>query len=195
MKKLFVLLLIFSASIMNAQVETLLGNGKVDHGGFGGPVVKFTTIKDNFGVLVGGRGGWIIDHTFVIGGGGYGLANEINGSKTILGKPMLINFGYGGFEMEYIANWNKLIHTSAYLLLGAGGVGQREKWTGMDWDHNPDVFFVAEPALNVELNLISFMRLNLGASYRLVIGVDDDGLTDKDFSGFSTIMTFKFGSF
>ena len=29
-----------------------------------------------------GRGGWIINHTFVIGGGGYGLANNIRSSDA-----------------------------------------------------------------------------------------------------------------
>jgi hypothetical protein len=56
--------------------ETLF-SGNVEHGGFGGPVVKFTQIKDEFGVLVGGRGGWIINHSFVLGAGGYGDSGAI----------------------------------------------------------------------------------------------------------------------
>ena len=33
-------------------------------------MVKFTEIDGEFGVLVGGRGGWIINDSFVIGAGG-----------------------------------------------------------------------------------------------------------------------------
>ncbi|NIN69246.1 MAG: hypothetical protein GTO63_32105, partial [Anaerolineae bacterium] len=54
------------------EPETLI-EGDVRHGGFGGPVVKFTEVNNEFGVLVGGRGGWIINDSFVLGAGGYGL--------------------------------------------------------------------------------------------------------------------------
>jgi hypothetical protein len=52
-----------------AEEKTLVGNG-FDNGGYGAPVVKFMSLGGEVGVLVGGRGGWIINHTFVIGGGG-----------------------------------------------------------------------------------------------------------------------------
>ena len=32
-----------------------------------GPAIRFTQIDGDFGVLVGGRGGWIINHRFVLG--------------------------------------------------------------------------------------------------------------------------------
>ena len=41
-----------------------------------GPAIRFTQIDGDFGVLVGGRGEWIINHRFVLGGGGYGLTNQ-----------------------------------------------------------------------------------------------------------------------
>ena len=56
-----------ATAAQNAQ--TLMGSD-IRHGGFGGPVVKFTEIDGQFGVLVGGRGGWIINDSFVIGAGG-----------------------------------------------------------------------------------------------------------------------------
>ena len=31
-----------------------------------GPAIRFTQIDGDFGVLVGGRGGWIINHRFVL---------------------------------------------------------------------------------------------------------------------------------
>ena len=61
--KTFILILVtlFTFSI-SAQEKTLLEGG-VTHGGYGGPEVRFTQVGDNFGVLVGGKGGWIINHT------------------------------------------------------------------------------------------------------------------------------------
>ncbi len=198
MKKLVIVFVLIFCSFNYAQEETLLGTGEIDHGGFGGPVVKFTSINDQFGVLVGGRGGWIINHSFVIGGGGYGLVNEVEGTQLLNERKMFLNFGYGGFEMEYIMNWEKIAHSSVYLLIGGGGVNHRDRTREMDWNWDndeTDVFFVIEPAVNFELNIVSFFRLGIGASYRFISGVDDSGLTDKDLSGPSAMLTFKFGKF
>lgn len=197
MKKLLVVFLFVLGTVLYAQEETLLGDEEVSHGGFGGPVVKFTTIKDKFGVLVGGRGGWIINHSFVIGGGGYGLVNEIEGTRLYAGEKMLLNFGYGGFEMEYIMNWDKIAHGSVYLLIGGGGVNHRRSWEDdWDWDNKEtDAFFVLEPAVNLEVNMTSFFRFGVGASYRFVSGINENNLEDNDFSGPSATLTLKFGKF
>jgi len=181
-----------------AQEQTLVGTGEMSNGGFGGPVIKYTQIKNEPAVLVGGRGGWIINHTFIIGGGGYGLANQIEADyfTDYYNKPY-INFGYGGFELEYIIQSDKLVHFSIYTLIGAGGVNYRDNsynnWE--DWDYNSDEFFVLEPALNVEVNITSFFRINAGANYRFISGVSYDNLKNEDFSGFSGVLTLKFGSF
>ncbi len=180
-----------------AQEQTLVGNGEMSNGGFGGPVIKYTQIKNEPAVLVGGRGGWIINHTFIIGGGGYGLANQIESDYiTDYSKPY-IDFGYGGFELEYIIQSDQLVHFSIYTLIGAGGVNYRadshNSWE--DWNYSSDEFFVLEPALNVEVNIASFFRINAGASYRYISGVNYDNLKNEDFSGFSGVLTLKFGSF
>lgn len=197
MKKIIFVLLAVLVSTLSAQEETLLSQGEIEHGGFGGPVIKFTQIKDNFGLLVGGRGGWIINHSFSIGGGGYGLVNQVNGTLFHKDDLMFLNFGYGGFEMEYIADWDKLVHFTFYLLIGGGAVSQRVDWKH-DWDDldkNADVFFVAEPIANIELNIVNFFRVNLGAGYRFVSGVTNDNLKNSDFGGPTVSLTFKFGKF
>ncbi len=187
-----------------SQEKTLLGSGEVSNGGFGGPVVKYVQIKGEPGVLVGGRGGWIINHTFVIGGGGYGLANDIKSDNP----PYLyngqwyntyLNFGYGGVELEYIFQSDDLLHFSVYSLIGGGDVSYRnERFNDnhdMNWDSNNDAFFVFEPAINAELNVISFMRIDVGASYRFISGVNFEGLKNSDLAGPSASLTLKFGSF
>ncbi|MFO7445730.1 MAG: hypothetical protein R6W90_05150 [Ignavibacteriaceae bacterium] len=199
MKTLFSILflsVIFSYQSL-AQEETLIGDGEISHGGFGGPVIKFTQIKDEFGVLVGGRGGWIINHQFVIGGGGYGLVNNIEANDFIFSPQPFITFGYGGFEMEYIIHSDRLIHFSVYSLIGGGAVTYRDElWDDWeDWDYGSDTFFVFEPAVNMELNIYSFFRLNAGISYRMVSGVDFDTLENSDLSGPSATLTLKFGKF
>jgi len=191
-------IILISTSQLFSQEETLIGNGEVSHGGFGGPVIKFTQVKGEPGVLVGGRGGWIINHSFVIGGGGYGLVNKIEANNDFLGLRPYLNFGYGGVELEYIIQSDKLLHFTVCTLIGGGAVSYREHLWDDSWDewNSPnDAFFVLEPSAGVELNIISFFRVNAGVSYRFISGADFDDLKNNDLAGVSAFLTLKFGKF
>ena len=93
------------------------------------------------------------------------------------------------------------MHFSVYSLIGAGGVSYRAglfNHNGTDLDHGgspTDAFFVFEPAANVELNIVSFLRINAGVSYRFVSGVNFDDLKNSDLAGISGQLTLKFGAF
>lgn len=180
-----ILLLLAVASSAVAQERTLLGP-RFHSGGFGGPVVKFSEVDGDFAVFVGGRGGWIINHTLVLGLGGYGLVNDVD----IIEFPSArdIEFGYGGFELEYINSSNSLIHFTAYLLIGGGGLS-----TSLPGDE--EAVFVLEPAANVELNVTPYFRLCVGGGYRYVTGINIPIFDDRDLSAAVGVMTFKFGAF
>ena len=62
-------------------------------------------------------------------------------------------------------------------------------------DDKPDVFFVLEPAVNIEINITSFLRIHLGAGYRFISGIEKYNFTNSDFSGPSGNFTLKFGMF
>jgi len=169
--------------------------GDLRNGGFGAPVVKFTQIDDRFGVLVGGRGGWIINSSFVIGGGGYALANLDNFEQVTnaSGDRGRLAMGYGGLELTYVLRPDDLVHFSLGVLIGAGGVAWNPR--GPSGNQEDDPFFITEPEVDVVLNVTRFMRVALGASYRFVRGVDLFDLGDADISGLAGVVTLKFGSF
>jgi len=171
--------------------ETLL-HGRTTIGVFGGPIVKFTEINDDFAVLVGGRGGLIINHAFSIGAGGYGLANDIMVDNIPPRQDYFLEFGYGGLVLEYILRPRKLLHLSVHTLIGGGSLCYRDDWYE-PWDD--DAFFVAEPGLDLMLNVTKCFRIGIGGSYRYVAGIGLDGLTNKDVSGATAGLTFKFGRF
>ncbi|RJP77299.1 MAG: hypothetical protein C4524_08570 [Candidatus Zixiibacteriota bacterium] len=195
MKNLLLVLMLAAAALPAAAQERTLVSGQVEHGGFGAPVVRFTQIHDQFGVLVGGRGGWIINHTFSIGGGGYGLANKVEAEEA----DSVVTFGYGGGELEWIINSDDLLHFTVYALIGAGGISIREDfWENHgDGDGNgrTDGLFVGDLTGNLELNIASWFRVNFGAGYRLVSGVEIPGYSNSDFGGPSGHITLKFGKF
>ena len=170
--------------------ETLI-SGKMDFGFYGGPIIKFTEMNDEFAVLIGGRGGLLINHRFLIGGGGYGLANEIPAGH-MWPNDYLLELGYGGLVLEYILRPRKLIHLSFYTLIGGGGLCFRDQWYE-PWDH--DAFFVAEPGIDLIMNITNCFRIGVGGSYRYTSGINSDGLQDEDIMGPSAALTFKFGWF
>jgi len=206
----FVMFLVFAFGVSAQDDEETLFQGPIEHGGFGGPVVKFTRVKDTFGLLVGGRGGWIINHSLCIGGGGYGLVNQIPADDVpgLLDLPLfepVLGMGYGGFELEYVHASNRLVHSTVSILIGGGAVGLQEGWSGRpewdwDWNHtgeipNWDAFFIVEPGLNAEVNIARFFRIDAGVGYRFVSGVERIGLANGDIGGPAISLTFKFGKF
>jgi hypothetical protein len=161
--------------------------------GFGGPVVKFTQMNDQFGVLVGGRGGWIINHRVSIGGGGYGLVNNVDARPSA--PDSLISLGYGGLEIEIIGNSDQLLHYTFSTLLGAGGISLKGRDDrGQDTGEH-DAFFIAEPTANVIVNVTTSFRIGIGAGYRFVVGTNTPGVADHKLSGVTGNLTFKFGKF
>jgi hypothetical protein len=190
-----VLVLLLSTNHINAierEKDETLVTGKYEFGGFGGPVFKFSTLADEFAFLVGGRGGWIINHAISLGGGGYGLAQETV-FEGIPGSPYM-QFGYGGGIIEFIYRSDKLIHVSLAGLIGGGGFGYAYR----DWGYyqeDIDAFFVMEPELNVMMNITEFFRIGAGGSYRYVTGITIENYTNSDLSGFSGNITLKFGLF
>lgn len=168
------------------EQETLLSGG-IDSGGFGALVFRFGEVADQFATFGGIRGGWIINHQFSIGLGGYGLGSEIclDDDRDCFLREL--EFGYGGFEFEYIGMWNRVVHYNAHLLIGGGGV--------TFFNFATDGVFVAEPVVNLELNVAKWFRINAGAGYRIVAGVDIGALDNGDLSGFFGNLAFKFGSF
>jgi len=177
-----------------AQEETLI-SGDIESGGFGGPVIKYGSVNGEGGILVGDRGGWIINHTFIVGGGGYGLTNNVKAKIPAPSGHKFLNFGYGGLELEYIARSDKLTHFSVMALIGAGGVSWRNESGGMVGSDNEDSFFVFEPAAQVNLNVTKNFRISGGVSYRYVSGVNLPASTNADLSGPTAVVTFRFGTF
>jgi hypothetical protein len=166
------------------------------HGGWGGPAVQISTVRDRTAVFVGARGGWLIDGRLTLGGGGFGLANGIPAPAAVQTAPQELDLemGYGGGWVEYTFSPLRLVHVSIGTLVGGGGLSLRFH-DGGSLGSGSDAFFVVEPVVVAELNLASFARADLGAAYRWVTGVDMAGLSYSDVAGFSVVALLKFGKF
>lgn len=190
-------IMVMSVSLSAREEIETLSRGHRGGGFFGGPVMKITKIDGETGVLVGGRLGWNFNRVFSIGLAGYGWVHDYGWDHhhgSFFDNWDGPQMGYGGLYLEGIIGSNKVIHLTAGVLLGAGGV------TG-DWfdDHHwwdkADAFFVAEPEINLEVNVTKYFRVGIGASYRFITGVNHHRLTNDDLSGMAGTLTFKFGKF
>lgn len=183
-----------------STVKTVFGDAPFTSGGFGAPVLKVGSVNGQMGLIVGGRGGWVVNKTFVLGGGGYGLVTH----NDVTGLPKTnLQLGYGGAELEWIVASDEAVHASAMLLIGAGGAQIRSDsaWeSGQNYrmgDIASTTFFVLEPQVNVELNLTRWFRVGAGASYRWTNGASMTPGTavvnDVSLRGVTGVLTLKFG--
>ena len=189
-------------SVKPDPVKTLIPSDDFTNGGFGAPVIKVGSVDGTTGVFAGGRGGWVINRTFVIGGGGYGWASGMRDLNTFE-RDTSVAFGYGGLELEYLIASDEVVHATVMTLVGAGGFTVFERYGGsggMGWN-NTNLYstptFVIEPAANVEVNILKWMRLAVGVGYRMVTGIDANingrVYDNSTVSGFFGVGTLKFG--
>ncbi len=197
----------------NKEYKTLFGSNNMTHGGYGAMSINYSQLDGEDALLVGMRGAWIINHGIGIGLGGYGITNNINRDLYGDGYQYQLAGGYGGLLIEPIIGANNPVHISIPVLIGAGGIAYvNHSWTSAAQQpyHNGNymldsqAFFVLEPGVELELNMVRFFRIALGAYYRYT---SDVSLTyyklntaelvteNPDLKGFSFGITLKFGKF
>jgi hypothetical protein len=202
--KRFLLFIVLMLAVSAFADEQVLWSGKVENGGWGGPVMKMTIINGCGAVLIGGQGMWLINHTFALGGGGYGMVSDQDGPEeyvpitdaTTSYFPTSMNMGYGGVVLSYLRRSDVLFHPTLDLLIGGGKVVLYHHGTnGRAGEIGHDGFFVLEPSVNGELNIVSFMRASIGVGYSFVSGVTQFGYSNADFTNVTGTIMLKFGKF
>lgn len=191
-------------------------NKKMANGGYGSFSVGYTQINDQAAMIIGGRAAWIADHHFALGIAGAGFFSSIDNSYNYYENPSeyYLAGGYGGLLIEPIVAPNYPVHVSFPILIGGGGV-TAANWNYSNYNYNynqyyynVDGYFVFEPGVDVEFNVVKFFRVALGVSYRLTSDIylqykyfDDNNVeqvvnvpTDA-LNSFNYNITFKFGWF
>lgn len=163
----------------NDQMRTVFGSPEVTSvGGYGAVDVGYTKINDLDAVFIGARGMAVINHSLAIGLGGKGIISRPV-DDVYLNHEYAFAGGYGGVYIEPIVGAFNPVHLSFPVLIGAGGIGYLKHWGHYD-DYENDVtvdedsyaYFVFEPGVEIEFNVISWMRFALVGSYRLTSDVN-----------------------
>ena len=189
---------------------------RVEQGFVFAPDARVTEVNGEAATLAGGYAGWMTDRTWVVGAGGYWLANHDDDLKM----------AYGGMVVEYLARSQERIGFGVRSLVGGGRatlgstVGE---YFGVDGDigrpaRDPrhvashmlggghrgapfpitadteilvrEYFFVVEPQASVIWHFTRWARLDLGVGYRLTAGA---GALDEHLRGPSASVAVQFG--
>jgi len=182
----------------NGKMQTLM-DSKTQAGYFIGPVVKFGEVKGKLSTSMGARAALLLDHHISIGLAGYGMMGRTVLAQVSPDTTRYLHLGYGGAEIGYIFQPQKLLNFSANLLIGGGSVmWQDQNRYGYSMHNNStwgSSFFAVEPSVGVGLNITSHLRLIVGASYLITNGLSETWISDKDVTGFEGSVGLLFGRF
>ena len=210
MKKIsLVLLLAFLTTFSYSQeINTLVKRDTSQPfilGFYGEPFVGATQLNNDWGIMIGLKGGMTMNRHF-----GFGPIAKVNiGLWEFKGNNLNFNdsanlelyMGSVGLLLEYNFKMKKKIHFSIPVNIMIGGVGIKEDaGFAKDSDAAPlDVesagVFIIEPELNIEFNVAKFFIPNLKVGYRAVFGSQLVNVTDQELSGIYFGLGLKFGKF
>jgi len=194
----------------NSEIKTLFKSDKAGAGGYGGITARYTEIGTIPGMVVGARGCFIAGHSLAIGIAANGIFSEKTYNDR-LAQDSYFSGGYGGLCIEPIFLPKYPIHISVPIVMGAGGISYKTKSSNDDWGlfasntssvQDTKSFFIAEPGVELEINVLKFFRLAMGGYYRFTSDVrlkyaNSNDLIEKAsfLRGFSVGVTLKLGKF
>ena len=153
--------------------------------GFGAPYVEFSSVENQFAVCLGGGAAFMVNHAFFLGGYFEGIMTKHyrEDLKTFVNiEEPKIAFAHGGIWTGYVIKHKKPVHGGVSLKLGWGEINLE----GDGYDYNPDLdydfkdrIFTVIPQVELELNMTQWFRINIGAGYRFVTGIDAEYLDVK----------------
>ncbi len=108
-------------------------------------------------------------------------------------EPVYAKMNLHGLHFEYVWNSDKMFHWIAGIHAGFGNFEYSVESGGGNWDK--DWVYFATPSAAIEVNLVTWMRVDVGASYHVITGFDLDGLSAGEFGGPNAMVKLKFGSF
>jgi hypothetical protein len=112
----------------------------------------------------------------------FGVTGQSSISNTFSPKnssPLFVRSQFGGGKIEYTLNPYSAVHITLPLMVGMGLVqadslsGRSGFWGGGErnnfYSRRGNSYVVIQPGVNVEANLLKFMKLFVGANYRFSI--------------------------
>jgi hypothetical protein len=193
---LFLLAGVASTSFAQDTMHTLVKLSKPKYLGFYfAPEYQYGQAGGAFNSYVGNSAMLILNKKFALGVSGYTNTQESFSPKTV--SPLLLRSTFGGVRMEYTVNPNSAVHVSFPLLIGAGvaqadsvsyvsridttenqGGGKGNHGFGNNFENGyknrgiSSSYFVVQPGIHLEANLVRAVKVYVGANYRIGIPLE-----------------------
>lgn len=173
------------------------------------PEIGIGALNSTTAPIVGGSTMLLFNKKFGLGIAGQITANPKNSSE-------MLKLGYGGVKLEYTIRPNKKIHATIPLLIG-GAYAHNDslpytnyRHTGnksRNYDqerhqHTGSQFFIIQPGVNIEANLMKYLKIFGGINYRLATKTNNgrntnsgDTISAKQISGITATIGIKIGLF
>ena len=190
----------FTVFGFSQEIKTIFQNDSLkttSYGGYGGPLIQVSQINNGWGMIMGGKGGVVINRKFAFGGIGGGLISNNNfvgdNLKGEKNASLNLSYGAGGLFFEYIFKLENPVHISIPINFMAGGISVNERLS--DTEIESCALFILEPGINLEFNISQNFISGINVSYRQAFGSSLININDEDISGVCIGFVFKFGSF
>ncbi len=205
-----------SSQVAELEIQSIFESGDIT-GGYAALGFGYSAINQNDAAMLHFRGGWISNRSFVFGLFATGFINSSEPNPT-LGNVYEYEYNlegaYGGIYLEKLYFPYSGFHVSTPVFFGAGGIFYAcdyYEFTGRDyyWSTftvDSDLFLLIEPSIELEFNVLSFLRIAFYTSYRLSTNVNLKGYSDitgeyvpltkkSVFNGLSLGINMKLGKF
>jgi hypothetical protein len=177
----------------NEKMRTLFSGSKksnkpIKYLGFSvGSEFQYGSLAGEFTPMAGVSGTLHINKKWGIGVAGYSTMRNFTPTALNANSLLEMDVKYGGLRLEYTPNPNAPIHVSFPLLIGGGmarvdsansyrdgwgygGRGRNDRRDGFNRDNTR--FWVIQPGINLEANVIRFLKIYAGANYRITPSVN-----------------------
>jgi hypothetical protein len=185
----------------NDEIRTLMGRNHHSYGGYASFGAGYSMIDGKDAVTVGGRAAWVIGHSLALGFAGTGFLNSFT-PGIVPDQVTNLTGGYGGIFFEPILLPKFPIHLSFPIIAGVGGIGYTTSLKPANsnqyydtWVEDTRTYLIAEPGVELELNVLKFFRMAFGVSYRLTSDINWIYTKPDVLRGWNAGMSFKFGKF
>lgn len=188
------------------EPRTILGNNPKAFGGYLSFHMGNAMLKNQDALMGQIRLAARIDHSFSIGVTGTLFSDYINGLN--FDRPLnfpdgyYVEGGYGGFFIEPVFAPYFPVHISFPMMIGAGNVLFTEEYSDDYWEYQTgryavesSPFLIFEPGVEFEVNLVRYIRLTCGASYRFTNAIQMDAGREHLLNGLTINAGIKMGVF
>ncbi|HMO52052.1 MAG TPA: hypothetical protein PKE26_12930 [Kiritimatiellia bacterium] len=153
--------------------------------------VSITEIDESSSALAGLSVGGLLNDRLGLGLAGHALIDNASTRSSNLRSIGALDFWYGGAYLEYVFGSENLVYATVDALIGGGRLEVDDVF-GNSYANN---LFVAEPGINLMVNITETFMFGLGVSYRFVEGSDLADIRDQDLSGWTGNAFFRFTQF